>query len=411
MPDPWIFVDLLIRGAVIALLALLATLIAKHRRQSPALVFGLALALGMIIYVLQTAPPFESVSNRYLEIALVAVSNGNNPLFWFFALALFDDDFRAQSWQWVLWSLIVCFAALTLLSHDGAHVMTPMNLHFWSHRILAWLPIAFVALTIAAAFKHWRADLVERRRWLRAFIVVTGFLYMFGSAIARLDTSDGRFTTHSGFVDILVLSVIVFVIAWRLLDLDIGELLHFRGGGLTQQAADSITPANAGAQFDVQSVVCSDAQSDGQTAARSDAQSDAKSDMRSNGRSEPNADPQEQVLALALDSLINHEKVYREENLTISRLATKLAVPEYRLRRLINQRLGYRNFNAFLNTYRLQQVVAAMAEPKSSHLPILTLALDAGFQSIGPFNRAFKLQFEMTPTEFRTKHRADSGIG
>ncbi len=133
--------------------------------------------------------------------------------------------------------------------------------------------------------------------------------------------------------------------------------------------------------------------------------------MRSNGRSEPNADPQEQVLALALDSLINHEKVYREENLTISRLATKLAVPEYRLRRLINQRLGYRNFNAFLNTYRLQQVVAAMAEPKSSHLPILTLALDAGFQSIGPFNRAFKLQFEMTPTEFRTKHRADSGIG
>jgi AraC-like DNA-binding protein len=34
-------------------------------------------------------------------------------------------------------------------------------------------------------------------------------------------------------------------------------------------------------------------------------------------------------------------------------------------------------------------------------VPILTIALDAGFQSLGPFNRAFKSQAGMTPSEFR----------
>jgi AraC-like DNA-binding protein len=34
-------------------------------------------------------------------------------------------------------------------------------------------------------------------------------------------------------------------------------------------------------------------------------------------------------------------------------------------------------------------------------VPVLTIALDAGFQSIGPFNRAFKADTGLTPTEFR----------
>ncbi len=32
---------------------------------------------------------------------------------------------------------------------------------------------------------------------------------------------------------------------------------------------------------------------------------------------------------------------------------------------------------------------------------MLTIAMDAGFQSIGSFNRAFKADTGMTPTEFR----------
>ena len=53
---------------------------------------------------------------------------------------------------------------------------------------------------------------------------------------------------------------------------------------------------------------------------------------------------------------------------------------------------------------------------------MLTIAMDTGFQSIGPFNRAFKAATDLTPTEFRRlavarnasmprKANAVSGIG
>jgi AraC-like DNA-binding protein len=42
-----------------------------------------------------------------------------------------------------------------------------------------------------------------------------------------------------------------------------------------------------------------------------------------------------------------------------------------------------------------------LADPRSDHLSILTIALDCGFASIGPFNRAFKAETGMTPMQFR----------
>ena len=79
----------------------------------------------------------------------------------------------------------------------------------------------------------------------------------------------------------------------------------------------------------------------------------------------------------------------------------QLAIPEYKLRRLINQRLGYRNFNVFLNEHRIAEAKAALADPSQAEVPVITIAMDAGFQSLGPFNRAFKATTGVTPTEYR----------
>ena len=105
---------------------------------------------------------------------------------------------------------------------------------------------------------------------------------------------------------------------------------------------------------------------------------------------------------------MTEQLAYRTEDLSITRLAAQLKVPEYRLRRLINQRLGHRNFNAFVNGYRLDEARAVLADPQRRHLPVLGIALDAGFQSIGPFNRAFKAATGRTPTEYRRDKLADS---
>ena len=99
--------------------------------------------------------------------------------------------------------------------------------------------------------------------------------------------------------------------------------------------------------------------------------------------------------------LMGDERIYRHDNITIGTLATRLGIPEYRLRRLINQRLGYRNFNVFLNNHRIDEAKAALADPSQAEVPVITIAMDAGFQSLGPFNRAFKATTGVTPTEYR----------
>jgi AraC-like DNA-binding protein len=102
-----------------------------------------------------------------------------------------------------------------------------------------------------------------------------------------------------------------------------------------------------------------------------------------------------------LEKLMVVERAYRREALTIGALSAELAVPEYRLRQLINEGLGHRNFNAFLNRYRIEEAKVALGDPEQKEVPVLTIAMDTGFQSIGTFNRAFKAATDLTPTEFR----------
>jgi len=102
------------------------------------------------------------------------------------------------------------------------------------------------------------------------------------------------------------------------------------------------------------------------------------------------------------------ERMYARESLTIVELAGLLGAQEHVLRRVINYGLGFRNFNDFLHTHRLQEAAGRLGDPQLRRIPVLTIALEAGYGSIGPFNRAFKERFGVTPTEYR---RADSGIG
>lgn len=120
---------------------------------------------------------------------------------------------------------------------------------------------------------------------------------------------------------------------------------------------------------------------------------------------------EERQLAERLRRAMEQDRVYRDSDLSVDRLAGQLGVPEYRLRRTINQRLGYRNFTDFVNEHRLKEAREALSDPAQSRVPILTIALDAGWGSIGPFNRAFKGQTGQTPTEFRRRALADSAIG
>jgi AraC-like DNA-binding protein len=114
----------------------------------------------------------------------------------------------------------------------------------------------------------------------------------------------------------------------------------------------------------------------------------------------PALSPAEQVLNGKLDAAMAAH-VYREPNLSIGALAERLHVPEHRLRALINQRLGYRNFSAFLNAHRIADARAWLGDPAKVDLPVLTIAMDLGYGSLAPFNRAFRDATGQTPTDYR----------
>jgi len=109
----------------------------------------------------------------------------------------------------------------------------------------------------------------------------------------------------------------------------------------------------------------------------------------------------DKALFEALQKYMDEDNIYLNSNLTIAALAKELGVTSHRLRALINQTLGYENFNQFLNTHRIAAIIEKFDDPKYDHIPILTLALDGGFQSLAPFNKAFKERMGQTPSQYR----------
>ncbi|MEO0369205.1 MAG: helix-turn-helix domain-containing protein, partial [Pseudomonadota bacterium] len=76
------------------------------------------------------------------------------------------------------------------------------------------------------------------------------------------------------------------------------------------------------------------------------------------------------------------------------------------LRQKINQELGYRNFNQFVNHYRIEEAGERLR--KDSRTPVLSVALDVGFRSISSFNTAFQSEFGVSPTKYRAEILTES---
>ena len=112
----------------------------------------------------------------------------------------------------------------------------------------------------------------------------------------------------------------------------------------------------------------------------------------------PESDP-----ALAkLVELLERDHIYRRPSLTLKDLADAMQLPEYRLRKLIHERLGYQNFNAFLHDYRIRDACRQLRDPAMKRVPILTIALSTGYQSVNTFNRGFREVMGMPPSAYRS---------
>ena len=109
----------------------------------------------------------------------------------------------------------------------------------------------------------------------------------------------------------------------------------------------------------------------------------------------------EQSVLTRLNARFVAERLYARPSLTITQLGGLLGTQEHVLRHLINGGLGFRSFSDFLHSHRLCEASLRLRDPAARRIPVLTIALDVGYGSIGPFNRAFRERFGMTPTQYR----------
>jgi AraC-like DNA-binding protein len=341
-----------LRGGAVVLLLLRIPALARNARSDHVSRWSALFLLGIAAYVVDSAPGVRSLAIGW-RIAIHLVSCATPAAFWITTGAYFVDEFRAR-WYHAL-------AGLALVALGAAEIFIRSLFIAVTHSTLSLLCVLF---GIWHALAGRSSDLVEGRRRLRVVFAVATALY----------------------------TVLIVATDW------------LWPGGLS---AASLTLANAAGLLSLIFLfaVLGSLPPIGPPLAPAAVR--ARPSPDDDPPTPPSPTGPEAALLEALRKLMDVGRVYREQDLGIASLSQKLGVPEYRLRRLINGQLGHRNFSAFINGYRLAEAEAALSDPDQADVPILTIALDAGFGSIGPFNRAFKAHTGRTPTEYRRARAAE----
>ena len=100
-----------------------------------------------------------------------------------------------------------------------------------------------------------------------------------------------------------------------------------------------------------------------------------------------------------LDLIFTEKSLYLRPKLTVSELANEMNLPAKYVTFLITN-YHSKNFNDFVNGFRVKEVINRMADPKEKHKSLLGIALDAGFNSKSSFNQVFKQHTGKTPSEY-----------
>jgi AraC-like DNA-binding protein len=272
---------------------------------------------------------------------------GGAGWFWLFIVTLFED-------QPISPLTLAPGALLTAVGLVGWLGRQEMSSPIWIGHNLIEATFAIHALFVIA--RSWRGDLVEARRRLRG--PVLGVVTVYVLALSGFEIGEGLGLGQPWF-PIAGATALAFMCG-------LGALAFL-------QAQPELFGASAKAA----------AASDG-------------------------LDAGDRLLLAKLEALMSEGQAWRREGLTIGALAAEIGAPEHKLRRLINDHLGFRNFAGFVNARRIDAAKAQLADPAKAREPVSAIAFDLGFGSLGPFNRASKDATGQTPTEWRRERLAET---
>lgn len=363
-------------GACIVLMML----IVKDFHHSNAARAFFVLIFGAFVYLCHDWLPDEFERYAYM------IQSSTPAFFWISCRLIFQEGRRLPRLGLfiALHSFITPAAALLL----GLDIYNdPSWLIFLTRTIPQWFEYLLIIMGMVALLRGREDDLVESRRRLRWAIMGAAGLSL-GWTIFSFNFQIGSAASRIFAVDVSILIIIGFLVKGRMeiwgarkpvqktaaFEQAIEENDHFDEGifksGAVEKAPDT-------ALLEENLIPLSDA-------------TDCSGDL-------PKGSSDLQTLQTLMK-----EGFYRQENLTLKDLALELTLPEYRIRAVINKELNYRNFNEFINEYRITEAAQRLInEPET---PISNIALDVGYRTLSSFNRAFRKEKNTTPTAYRDNY-------
>lgn len=317
----------------------------------------------VIAYILSRQPTMRVFPLIEL-LGLMAIAAP--AVLWVIARYLFEDERRVHPLAWIMILSYMSLRFAGQLLYDSGPERSSLAFMF-----LFFLPqlimLALACHVVYMACRGRESDLVELRRQLRVpFAIGMG-------SIVGLIIGAGFFWEGSQQTD----SLYFFLMFLLILFINLGMFqIHKEAPQLIHSAGEQPAPT-------VQTTVA--------TAGAADAEMAAAQIPR-----------HDQLMIDRVLKAMKQERLYAESGLTIGDLAARVSVQEYRLRKLINQSLHYRNFNQFLNRYRIEEAARRLLDPEEEHIPISSIALDVGYASLSSFNKAFKEIHGVTPSVYRS---------
>lgn len=95
-------------------------------------------------------------------------------------------------------------------------------------------------------------------------------------------------------------------------------------------------------------------------------------------------------------------KLFKEEAITLRETAHRIGTTDKKLSELINTELDS-NLYEYVNGHRINDFKERIRKGDAEHLTLLAIAFESGFNSKATFNRIFKQQVGLTPSEFKKK--------
>jgi AraC-like DNA-binding protein len=347
--------------ASFSVLLLAVGFIKTEPKAASARVFAV-LAVFVVFYLINgmTADHIDPQFKLDLSSFALPMQTGSNSipgLFMIYCFLIFQEQQKFPIALAIIFVLQVVLDLLLVILYTGTSTATGLiSVIPLLSTLLDILMLFFVGCAIYWTIKGWRADLVEDRRALRWFIIGVQ-----GGLIFAVVFVENFLLTNGSVANATVQALIVYAVAF----LALGMLV-------------------VAIRFDYVSL--------GYVIRKV-----AKLGEKPKGRVVVTFD------AESFNAAFREGNMYREAGLTIAMLAKKLELPEYRLRAFIHQKLGFRNFNAMLHQYRVEDASLALSDKANQSASVLTIALSVGYQSITPFNNAFRQIKGVTPSEFRKK--------